>query len=609
MAGVVAALSVVSDLARGHPPGEAMRACLLATELARRAGLDEGRQGEVYYGTLMRFAGCAATSHEIAAVFGGDDIVVRARGDLIDPAEPGEALEFLAGLGVDAARLQALGGPAGVGRLKAEGARADCEVGADLTARLGLPDAVRWAVLDSFERFDGHGVPAGRDGAEVAEASRFAAVGYAAVMFDAVGGGDVAARTVARWSGRALDPEIAAVFADAPGELLAVSSPDGLWAAVVDAEPGPRRTFRDEAAFDEALAGFGDAADLKSPWFTGHSRGVAALARAAAGLASPADATAVYRAGLLHDLGRVAVAAGVWERPGLLRAEEWEQVRLHPYHTGRILARSAVLAPLGLIACRHHERVNGSGYPAGIGGAELDMAACLLAAADVFHALGEARPHRPALKPAEAARVLASLPLDRAAVRAVLDAAGTSSAVLPSLPAGLTERELDVLRLLAVGRTKPQIAADLVISQSTVHTHTVHIYTKCGVSTRAGLAMFAMRHGLAARTGPAVANKARRDEHAPLLEVPRWEGVLRSQFRGHGAGRRGPDALTRSRSTPDPGPWTGQHLQGWITSQNVLQAVARHIGTAQAAARQAGITLTPGDRVNLLAREQAAKSA
>jgi len=75
-------------------------------------------------------------------VFGGDDIVVRARGDLIDPAEPGEAMEFLAGLGVDAVGLRALGGPAGVAKLKAEGARADCEVGADLTARLGLPEAV-----------------------------------------------------------------------------------------------------------------------------------------------------------------------------------------------------------------------------------------------------------------------------------------------------------------------------------------------------------------------------------------------------------------------------------------------------------------------------------
>ena len=126
-----------------------MRACLLATELARRAGLDRACQGEVYYGTLLRFAGCAATSHEIAAAFGGDDIVVRARGDLIDPAVPAEAMRFLADLGVDAARLRVLGGPAGVARLKAEGARADCEVGAVLVARLRLPEAVRRAVLDA----------------------------------------------------------------------------------------------------------------------------------------------------------------------------------------------------------------------------------------------------------------------------------------------------------------------------------------------------------------------------------------------------------------------------------------------------------------------------
>ena len=71
-----------------------MRACLLATELARRAGLDEARQGEVYYATLLRFAGCAATSHEIAAALGGDDIAVRARGDLIDPTQPEEALRW-----------------------------------------------------------------------------------------------------------------------------------------------------------------------------------------------------------------------------------------------------------------------------------------------------------------------------------------------------------------------------------------------------------------------------------------------------------------------------------------------------------------------------------
>lgn len=314
--GVVAALSVTSDLTRGHPPGEAMRACLVATELARRAGLDHIRRAEIYYGTLLRFVGCAATSHEIAAAFGGDDVAVRARGDLIDPTVPAEALGFLADLGVDAERLRALGGPAGVGRLKAEGARADCEVGAGLAGRLRLPSAVGRAVLDAFERFDGHGVPGGRSGDQIAEAARFAAVGFAAVMFDAVGGGEVAARTVAQWSGCALDPAVTAIFLDAPAELLALSDPDDVWAAVVDAEPEPRRVFRDDAALDDALAGFGDAADLKSPWFTGHSRGVARLARAAAGRLGRADAALVYRAGLVHDLGRVAIPAGLWERPG-----------------------------------------------------------------------------------------------------------------------------------------------------------------------------------------------------------------------------------------------------------------------------------------------------
>ena len=127
--GVVAALSVTSDLTRGHPPGEAMRACLLATELAGRAGLDDWERRDVYYAALMRFAGCAATSHEMAAALGGDDVLVRARGDLIDPSRPAEAMRFLMGLG----GLRTLSRAPGMARFIAAGARADCEVGADLT--------------------------------------------------------------------------------------------------------------------------------------------------------------------------------------------------------------------------------------------------------------------------------------------------------------------------------------------------------------------------------------------------------------------------------------------------------------------------------------------
>ncbi|HEX6539131.1 MAG TPA: metal-dependent phosphohydrolase, partial [Candidatus Dormibacteraeota bacterium] len=317
VAGVVAALSATSDLARGHANGEAMRACLLATELARRAGLDPIRQSDVYYTTLLRFAGCTATSHEIATTLGGNDVVVRARGDLVDPTRPQEALRFLlfvAGLGEGRGRLDVLRNLPRLAITKREGARADCEVGATLVRRLRLPAAVQQAVLDGFERFDGHGAPAAKSGSDIALASRFAAVAYAAVMFDVVGGRALGAEVVAHWSGRALDPEIAAIFRDAPDELLALSDPQELHAAVVDAEPSPRRRFADEREVDEVLLAYGDAADLKTPWFSGHSRGVARRVRAAAERFASADSTSLVRAAALHDLGRVAVPTGVWEQ-------------------------------------------------------------------------------------------------------------------------------------------------------------------------------------------------------------------------------------------------------------------------------------------------------
>lgn len=498
VAGVVAALSVTSDLTRGHPVGEAMRSCLVATELARRSGLAAPRQSEVFYSTLMRFAGCAATSHEAAANFGGDDIAVRAKGDLIDSTNPVEALRFLAGLGSGTEKLRVLVRTPRVPGLVAEAARADCEVGAGLVALLGLPAAVSDSVLCAFERYDGKGAPAGRAGADVPEPARFAAVGYAVAMFDAVGGSERAVATLTRWSGRALDPEIAGRFLDDPDGLLGHSRAEDPWAAVVAAEPGPHRYFADDDQLDDVLAGFGDAADLKSPYFQGHSRGVATLARSAAAQLEGVDPEVAYRAGLVHDLGRVAIPTGVWEKPGPLNPDEWELVRLHPYHSSRILARSSVLEPLSAVVSRHHERMDGSGYPMGVGAGELDLSARLLAAAEAWHSLGEPRPYRQALTLDEAARRISELPLDRDAVRAVLAAADGPAPSFPPLPVDLTERELEVLQLLAAGLTKKQIADRLFISASTVHTHTVHIYGKCEVSTRAALAMFAMRHGLAA---------------------------------------------------------------------------------------------------------------
>jgi DNA-binding NarL/FixJ family response regulator len=160
------------------------------------------------------------------------------------------------------------------------------------------------------------------------------------------------------------------------------------------------------------------------------------------------------------------------------------------------------LAAIGQLAAMHHERLDGSGYPSGLMADSLPMTARLVAAADVYHALLEPRPHRGARAPDAARQVLAGEVtdgrLDGDAVQAVLDAAGHRVASRGGRPGGLTAREVEVLVLLARGMTKKQVALELTISSKTVSAHVEHIYTKLGVSTRGGAALFAMRHGLIA---------------------------------------------------------------------------------------------------------------
>ena len=247
----------------------------------------------------------------------------------------------------------------------------------------------------------------------------------------------------------------------------------------------------------------GSFADLISPYLAGHSAGVAELA-AAAGQScrlDPAEVVAISHAGLVHDLGRVAVGANVWQKPGPLSADEWEQVRLHPYHTERVLSRSRFLAAMAPVAGAHHERLDRSGYHRGAAGAELALSARLLAAADAYHAMTEPRPHREALAPERAAEALADEAragrLDPDAVGAVIEAAGQPAPRLER-PAGLTEREAEVVGLLARGLQTKQIAQAVGISVKTADRHIQNAYSKIGVSTRAAATLFAMEQGLVA---------------------------------------------------------------------------------------------------------------
>jgi putative nucleotidyltransferase with HDIG domain len=462
LADVLAVLSLAMDLGMAFPPEAALRATLLGVGLARRLRLDEHEVSDVYYATLLRFVGCTAYAHEEAAMAGGDDVALRAAGakaDLGNPRDMAHLLLFeLAPHRGPLERARLIAGILAHGeRGERDQQAAHCEVGAAMARRLGLTPGVQRALTQVFERWDGKGGPRRLAGAALAPPVRVAHVAHLAALFDRLGGPPAAVAAVQQRAGGQFDPVIAAAFRAHGPALLAEAAAGDVWAAVLAAEPTPQRRIP-ESGLDDAARAFADIVDLKLPFTRGHSTGVAALAEAAArqlGLAE-GDAIAVRRAGLLHDLGRVATPNGVWEKPGPLTRGEWEQVRLHPYHSERILASSPVLAPLAPLAGMHHERQDGSGYHRQIAGAAVPLGARLLAAADAYHAMTEPRPHRPALAPAAAAARLraeaAAGRLDPDAVGAVLLAAGHPAAgPRRAWPAGLSDREVEVLRLIARG--------------------------------------------------------------------------------------------------------------------------------------------------------------
>jgi putative nucleotidyltransferase with HDIG domain len=503
LADLLAALSLSTDLAMGQPPAKAIRACVLATEIARHMGLPEPQVADVYWTTLLKHLGCTATAHEEVHLFGPADLEMRPVAERTDTARPKEVLGLmqLTGHGTGLRRVAYLGrAVAGGKEASAEIFRAVCEVATQMAARLGLGEDVGRALNESIERWDGKGSPQGLRGEAIAVATRIAEPATQAVIFHRMGGSEAATAMVDRRAGGWFDPAVAEAFRAVGARSLERLDREDPWSEVLATEPEPVRRIP-EARVDAVAGAFADMVDLKSSFTLGHSSGVAHLAAAAAARAGLPDPVAVRRAALFHDLGRMAVGTGIWEKPGPLSTTEWEQVRLHPYHTERILARSAVLEPLARVAGMHHERQDGSGYHHAASAREIPPEARVLAAADVYQAMTQDRPHRPARAPEDAAELLAAEAkagrLDPEMVDAVLEAAGRpSSRTRGAWPSDLSDREVEVLRLVARGMSNKRLAEALFISPRTAEHHVQHIYGKIGVSTRASAAMFAMEHGL-----------------------------------------------------------------------------------------------------------------
>jgi HD-GYP domain-containing protein (c-di-GMP phosphodiesterase class II)/predicted DNA-binding protein (UPF0251 family) len=495
-------LSLVTDIGSGSPLEESLKRCLVATRLAKIIGSPDADVSDVLYTALLQHLGCTAYSHEVARAWGDDVVTTRvsflsSSGELSDMWRvwiPGMAQAT----GRSRARVLATT-VVTARRMDAAGPAATCEVARGASQGLGLPEAVQAGLLHMFAMWNGKGFP-NTAGESIPLAARVMQVALTAVMFASHANSDVAVAEVRRRAGSQLDPNLADILIERADELLGDLDEIDAYQAVLDAEPEPARRVEKDGLTDVART-FGNLVDLKSPWLHGHSAGVGDLAAAAAGVLGLREETEALRvAGYLHDLGRVGVSSAIWDKAGPLSTAERDQARLHAYHSERILARIPPLAGLAKLAGQHHERSDGSGYHRGFLAAQLTMPSRVLACADAYRRWIEDRPYRRALVPARAADRLEAEAragrLDADAAAAVIEAAGLPHGVRRARPADLTERQVEVLRLVSRGMSNAEIAERLVLSRRTVEHHVQDIYLKIGASTRAGAAMFALQHGL-----------------------------------------------------------------------------------------------------------------
>ena len=440
---------------------------------------------------------------------GGDEIHFQRGASVTGPAsEPREDMRYLVRRFADdrplPERARLVAKMLVTGQKQFEHAAANlCEGGRLLARRLHLPDEVERALGQVTERWDGKGVPGKLAGEEISRPLRSSASSTTSSRSPRRA---IARRRSRRSSGVA---------------IMAMTRRSSMLRSPSPRRCSGRRTFptrgsgsstpsrsRSRRSRRPGLASvaqaFGEFTDIKVGFLRGHSARVAELAAAAAEAlgCSQAEVSDVRSAGFFHDVGRVAVPNGIWDKPGPLSVGERERVRLHPYYTERVLERSGALAPLALLAGCHHERLDGSGYHRGATAAQLSVGARVLAAADIYDAMTHDRPHRRALRPEDARTELGEMVRSGRAREAdgrrrTRGGGRGALNVRQGHPAGLSDREVEVLRLLAQGRTSRQIAHALVITEKTAGHHVEHIYAKLGVSTRVGATLFAMQHDLA----------------------------------------------------------------------------------------------------------------
>jgi putative nucleotidyltransferase with HDIG domain len=209
-----------------------------------------------------------------------------------------------------------------------------------------------------------------------------------------------AVKAIVERSGRWFDPELVRIVQSLEGDADLWERAKGTDARehVLAMEPGMALPASPER-INNICHAFAQVIDAKSPYTFHHSVGVAEASQAIAGQMnlSPPACTLIWRAALLHDIGKLSVSNAILEKPDKLSPSEWEIMRLHPTYTRTILRNIRGFNELAFVAGAHHERLDGTGYPEGLTADRMNLAARIIAVADVYQALSEKRPYRESL--------------------------------------------------------------------------------------------------------------------------------------------------------------------------------------------------------------------
>lgn len=493
---------MATDLGAGLSEGTAMRTAVLATRIGRLCKLEPVSLQTTYYGSVLRFLGCTANSTEVASMgLGEDSKLLHALGmcDWTNEDALRRALNqyFVPGISEEVRQdcIEAIC----AGRDGIPGQTAyHCTQAQLLLSRLPVPDRVSVVIQHMYSRWDDT-LP-GACGTEVPIEARIIAMAAGAELSRAAGGISYVLDMAKERAGTQFDPHLCELLAENAQALLSDYEQRSHWELFCSEEPAPRLEVTGHARVEVAQC-FADYVDQKSGWFHGHSRQVASLAlRLASELGMPQEERdRVYLAGLLHDIGRAAIPNRVWEKPDSLTPSERREAERHSYHTTAILADAEIFADVIDYAESVHERKDASGYHRR---ANLDSkAAGCVAVADMYNALTHPRPWRKAIPEEEASKVLVSevhegrLPAE--IVDALLRAIGQKDPdARPLLPAGLTQREVDILGCLIRGISNKEIAEELGISPKTVENHLTRVYEKTDTNGRAQAGLFALKHGI-----------------------------------------------------------------------------------------------------------------